>query len=255
VKLSIVIPLFNEVGNVGRIQREMLPVLKQLAALHQVEVIFVDDGSTDGTCSAIANSFILDSDPRLRSYIARHRHNRGVGAAIRTGFALSSGDIIVTSDSDGSYEFGEIPKLVLYLDQGMDVVTASPYHREGRVEGIPVHRLLLSRGCSLVYRLLVDRRIRTYTSLFRAYRRSVIENVSFESDGYHAMAELLVKAILKGYRATECPAVLRKRTIGTSKAQLTRTLLDHLRFQGSVLLYHMKLKPLIRRVEETRATP
>ena len=179
MKLSIVIPFFNEAGNVPRLQRELLPVVRELAVLHHVEVILVDDGSTDGTHTALATAFMGATGPHLQFGIAWHRDNRGLGAAIRTGFASSSGEVVVTADSDGSYEFGEIPALTSCLEPGVDIVTASPYHTNGRVEGVPAYRLLLSRGCSLIYRLLVDRKIRTYTSLFRAYRRTVIENVPF----------------------------------------------------------------------------
>jgi dolichol-phosphate mannosyltransferase len=221
--------------------------------LHQVEVLLVDDGSTDGTFIAVSGAFIGAGGPRLRFGVARHRQNRGLGAAMRTGFASAGGEVIVTIDSDGSYAFDEIPALVACLDSGVDLVTGSPYHRRGRAEAIPFHRLLLSRGCSLIYRFLVDWRIRTYTSIFRAYRRRVVENTPFEGDGYHAVTELLVKAILQGYRAAEYPTVLRKRSVGTSKSQLAHTLLGHLRFQGFVLLDRLGLRPLIRRAEESRA--
>ena len=254
MNISIVVPMFNEAENVPRIRAELQPEVDELTRLHEVDVVLVDDGSTDGTFDELARAFSSTGGPQLRFEIVRHRTNQGLGAALRTGFASCAGDVIVTVDSDGSYEFSEISALLFCLDPDVDLVTASPYHPNGNVEGIPAFRLLLSRGCSLGYRLLLDRQIHTYTCMFRAYRRSVIDNVEFESDGYLAVTELMVKAMLHGYRAVEYPAVLRKRSLGTSKANIARTIRDHLRFQASVFLKRSNPESLIGEPEGNRAS-
>ena len=246
--------MFNEAENVPRIHFELQPVVDELTRLHEVDVVLVDDGSTDGTFDELARMFSALGGPQLRFEIVRHQSNQGLGAALRTGFASCAGDVIVTVDSDGSYEFSEISALLLCLDPNIDLVTASPYHPNGRVEGIPAYRLLLSRGCSLGYRLLLDRKIHTYTCMFRVYRRSVIDNVVFEGDGYLAVTELMVKAMLMGYRVVEYPAVLRKRSRGTSKANIARTVRDHLRFQTSVLLNRSNPESLMHEPEGNRAS-
>ncbi len=156
--------------------------------------------------------------------------------------------MIVTTDSDGTYRYTEIPSLLSHLTVDVDVVTASPYHPAGGVAGVPGYRLVLSRGSSLIYRILVDRHVHTYTSLFRAYRRSVIEHVSFASNGFLAGTELMVKAMLAGYRVAEYPTVLYSRVYGVSKAKLARTIVAHLRFQGRVLLSRLGWAPLIKDV-------
>jgi dolichol-phosphate mannosyltransferase len=239
--LSIVIPCYNEVENVTKIQRELFPVVTQLAKRQLLEVIFVDDGSTDGTWQALSEAFGHDRPRNVLVRFERHQVNRGLGAALRTGFAAARGDIVVTTDSDGTYEFSEIPKLLSCLGPGVDLVTASPYHPDGGVEGVPAYRLILSRGSSTIYRALVDRHLHTYTSLFRAYRRQVIKYVSFEDDGYLSGTELLVNGILMGYRVAEYPAVLHVRAFGASKAKVARTILAHLRFQGRVVLHRLHL--------------
>jgi dolichol-phosphate mannosyltransferase len=71
----------------------------------------------------------------------------------------------------------------------VDIVTASPYHPHGGVVGVPLFRLVLSQGSSLIYRLLVDRNIHTYTCLYRAYRREVIDSIQFVSDGFRNRAD------------------------------------------------------------------
>lgn len=250
--LSTIIPFYNEVGNIPGIQREFLPVASHLAESCSLEVIFVDDGSTDGTGRVLKDVLGTDCPPRISITIKRHPVNRGLGAALRTGFAAACGEVVVTTDSDGTYEFSEIPALLSHLTRGIDVVTASPYHPAGSVDGVRPYRLVLSRGSSEIYRFLVDWRLHTYTCLFRAYRREVIERVSFESNGFLGGTELLVKAMLMGYRVGEYPAVLHSRVSGVSKAKLGRTILAHLRFQMRVLFHRLGLVPLAELHEAAR---
>jgi dolichol-phosphate mannosyltransferase len=244
--LSIVIPCYNEAENVPKIQAEFFPVVTELAKTHSLEVVFVDDGSTDGTWQALTNTFGNDNEPQVLVRFERHQVNRGLGAALRTGLTATRGEVVVTTDSDGTYKFSEIPSLLSYLTSDIDMVTASPYHPAGSVKGVPAYRLILSQGSSTIYRILVNWRVHTYTCLFRAYRRKVIEHVSFESDGFLAGTELLVKGMLMGYRVAEYPAVLHSRVFGASKAKLVRTILAHLGFQARVLLHRLNLVPFVQ---------
>ena len=240
--LSIIVPCYNEVDNVDKIEVELLPVLEGLADTQSVELIFVDDGSTDGTLPTLQKRLRENSScQNVEFKFEKHTTNLGLGAAIRTGLAASTGQIIVTTDSDGTYKFINIPDMINYLQDNIDIVTASPYHPQGEVVGVPRYRLILSQGSSMIYRILVDWKIHTYTCLFRVYRRQVIEDISFTSNGFLAGTELLVKAILKGYRVAEYPAVLYSRVYGASKAKLARTIWAHLRFQSEVLLYKLHL--------------
>lgn len=245
--LSIIVPCFNEVDNIDKLRAEFFPVVDRLAARQSVEVVFVDDGSRDGTGEALAAAF--GAAPRLdvSVRVERHERNRGLGAALRTGFAAAHGDILVTTDSDGTYRFEEIPALLARLVPEVDIVTASPYHPQGGVAGVPRYRLVLSQGSSLLYRLAVDWRLHTYTALFRAYRRPVVEQVSFAADGFLAGTELLVKAMLAGFHVAEHPAVLHARVHGVSKAKLVRTIRAHLGFQGRVVMHRLGLRRLVQR--------
>ncbi|MBX6772215.1 MAG: glycosyltransferase family 2 protein [Chloroflexi bacterium] len=229
--LTILIPCCNEVDNVALLANELMPVVEQLRQDRTVEIIFVDDGSSDGTGDALAERF--GSDPLVR--IVRHKRNRGLGAALRTGFRYARGAVIVTTDSDATYPFPLITDLLDRLEPGIDIVTASCYHPCGGIENVPSYRVFLSKGASLLYRALVDRRVHTYTCLFRAYRRTVITATPFAADGFLAVTEILVRAMWNGYRTAELPCILRSRRHGQSKAKIVRTILAHLRFQ-SVLL-------------------
>jgi len=249
MKLSFIVPCFNEVDNVSKLHDELLPVIEDIGKgsgqpslknVNLVELIFVDDGSRDGTLERLKATFKPRKDSDVIFKYARHDINRGLGAAIRTGFQTAEGDILITVDSDGTYDFKGIPELLSILSSGADIVTASPYHPKGGVAGVPGYRLFLSRGSSFLYRILVDRNVYTYTCLFRAYRSDVIKNISFRSDGFLAGSEILVKAILQGFRVAEFPAVLHKRTYGVSKARIAQTIFSHLGFQTWVLMYRVQ---------------
>lgn len=250
--LSIVIPCYNEADNVPKLEDEFLPVVRQLRDAGSiggletdvVEVVFVDDGSVDGTLSALKGALGALQEPSLHVRFEQHRVNKGLGAALRTGFAAAQGDVVVTTDSDGTYRFQEIPTLLAHLTPEVSIVTASPYHPQGGVANVPGHRLVLSRGSSLLYRILVDTTIYTYTALFRAYRSDVIKKVRFTADGFLGGTELMVNALLRGYRVAEYPTVLHSRAHGVSKAKLLQTIGAHLRYQRRILGYRLGVTAL-----------
>ncbi len=230
--LSIVIPCFNEEEALPQLRERLPTVLDRVSSRYaDVRVLLVDDGSTDATLSLLRQHFA--ADPRFSILV--HEQNRGLGAALKTGFAASRSDVVVTTDADGTYEFGEILGLCALLAPDVDVVTASPYHPDGGVDGVPAYRLILSQGASLCYRVLLDPGLHTYTAMFRAYRRQVLDLVQFSSPGYLAMAEILSEALLAGFRVAEFPTVLHVRKYGQSKAKVARILRDHLRFQAGLV--------------------
>jgi dolichol-phosphate mannosyltransferase len=242
MNLSIVIPCYNEAQNVPFIAEQLFPMVEQWSQNGAVQVVLVDDGSTDDTLARLHE--LVGDRPWVQ--VVSHGQNRGLGAAVRTGFAHAQGDVIVTTDSDGTYPFAEIPRLLERLTPDVDIVVASPYHPQGRVEGVVAYRLVLSQGASLLYRLLLDWRLHTYTSLFRAYRRQVVERVPSDANGFLMPAEFLAHAILLGCRVVEYPTVLHVRRHGQSKARVARIVLAHLRFQARLLrrrLTHQRLTP------------
>lgn len=252
MKISIVVPCYNEVDNIENLDHEFFPIAEGLLGarllddkvIHGVEVVFVDDGSNDKTSDVLRSAFAGRGRDNFVLKFEKHEVNRGLGAAIRTGFNASTGDIIVTTDSDGTYKFSTIPSLIASMKNGVDIITASPYHPQGEVVGVPAYRIFLSRGSSLLYRLLLKWNIYTYTALYRGYRRKVIEDISFKADDYLAGTELMVKAMLKGYTVAEYPAALHRRVFGVSKARLMQTIRSHLRFQTGLLLHRLRIRSL-----------
>ena len=103
------------------------------------------------------------------------------------------------------------------------------------VENVPTYRVVLSKAASLMYRVILHWDIHTYTCMFRAYRRRVIETVGFESDGFLGVTELLANAVDAGYGVGELPCTLRARRYGQSKARVLQIIRSHLRFQWQLV--------------------
>lgn len=226
--VSIVIPCFNEAESLPALGSRLPAVLDLLCRRYaDVRVLLVDDGSTDATPLMLQK--LAAQEPRYT--VMTHHKNQGLGAALRTGFSHSRSDVVITTDADGTYDFGEILGLAALLTPGVDIVTASPYHPAGCIEGVPAYRLALSLGASLCYRLLLDFNLHTYTAMFRAYRRTVLDTIQFSSTDYLSMTEILVSALLHGYSIAEFPVTLNVRKYGQSKARIARILRDHFLFQ------------------------
>lgn len=260
MKLSVIVPCYNEADNVLKLYNELMPVVEGLVSHGwknmlekniSAEIIFVDDGSKDETTPKLKEAFGSENKPGLTFKFVKHPANKGLGAAVRTGFLNANGDIILTVDSDGTYKFSEIPALLSFLTPDVDIVTASPYHPLGGVVGVPAYRLLLSRGSSFLYRVLVNWNIHTYTCLFRAYRSEVVRTVDFKSNGFLGGTEMLVNAMLRGYKVAEFPAVLYKRMYGVSKARIMQTIMSHLSFQAWAFMYRVQLMAGIKHKQAT----
>jgi dolichol-phosphate mannosyltransferase len=224
--VSIIIPIFNEETGISHLSEKLNGLNTLLSPEYDLEFIFVDDGSSDGTVEALKEHFLEKS---MRVRIVEHTVNLGVGAAFRTGFRKAQGDLVCTIDADCTYSPEGLKNLLSALtDTGADIAVASPYHPDGGVEGVPAWRLVLSKGCSGLYRLLSPLKLYTYTSIFRAYRAEVVRNVQFKGNGFVSASEILIAAGRQGYSVTEVPMVLRARTIGRSKMKVARTVASHL---------------------------
>lgn len=231
MRRSLVVPCYQE--------EEALKAFRALVPLLDVEeILFVDDGSTDGTAGILRSLEVADE--RIR--ILTHDHNRGVGAAMRTGLEASRGEVVVVYDVDRTYPPETIGRLVEAVEAGADIATASPFVEGGELEDVPFHRAVLSRGAAMAYRMAVGasgKQIRTYTCAFRAYRRSWISRLAFESDGFAAAAEILGLALQAGAKVVEVPAPLTARREGESKMHVGRAMRGHVRVIRRLALRRM----------------
>ena len=235
-RISVVAPLYNEKDGIAMLAQTLSQLAARLGPDRELECVLVDDGSRDGTTEEAKKQFA--SWPRVVH--VKHERNRGVGAAVRSGFAAASGEVICTIDSDCTFDPLQIPELLDLMErEKADIGTASPYHPQGGVENVPPWRLLLSRGASVVYRRVSASRLFSYTALMRAYRRKVVETVPFESDGFSATTEVLLRAVQQGYRVVELPMVLKSRAIGVSKMKVIDTIRMHLGLMSRALWWRI----------------
>jgi dolichol-phosphate mannosyltransferase len=234
--VSVIAPFYNELDGMPRLSAKLAELADVLAPQYELECVLVDDGSQDGSSDAAREAF--GWCPRF--VLARHDRNQGLTAALRTGFSKATGEIVVTVDADCTYDPLQVPRLIEALDsQNADLTTASPYHPEGGVENVVGWRLFLSRGASWMYRLVCSNKLYTYTSMMRAYRRAVIENVRIESEGFAGVTEILLQASRQGYRVAEVPMVLRSRVTGVSKMKVMRSIKMHLQLMWRALLWRI----------------
>ncbi|MBO3463430.1 glycosyltransferase family 2 protein [Aetokthonos hydrillicola Thurmond2011] len=228
--VSIIVPCFNESEGIESLEKKLLPVLAKLRSTRSVELICIDDGSIDDTFIKLEQAF------SQQAKIIRHPENKGLSAAIRTGFSHSTGNIICTIDSDCTYD----PEYLIYLldlMQGdVDIATASPYHPKGRVKNVPGWRLFLSKGLSQIYRLVLPQKLYTYTSMFRAYRREVMETIQVTYPGFLGLVEIVAEAMLCGYKVAEYPTELTNRVYGQSKLRVARVVRSHLQYIGKLII-------------------
>ncbi len=224
--VSVIIPCHNEEAGLEHLRARLLDSLPGLekAGPYRFEVLLFDNGSTDGTLRRMEELFGRDG----RFKIHHSPANVGIGGSLRAGLALTVGEIVVGMDSDCTYEPDAIADLIAPLSGGWDVSTGSPYHPEGHVLHVPGWRLLLSRGLSVVYRTVTPLTLWTYTSMFRGYRREVLESITWRSDGFLSTSEILIEAAAAGFTICEVPTTLAVRRFGASKIRLLSVIRDHL---------------------------
>jgi dolichol-phosphate mannosyltransferase len=225
-KLSIIIPCYNEEEGINNLDGRLSPILDELGMDWELEIIFVDDGSTDRTKELLELHF----GSRVGVRVISHEINKNLGAAMRTGFEACTGDVVITMDSDCTYDPEGIFEMLNLLDEETSIITASPYHPKGKVEGVPEYRLFLSKAISWIYRLVTGAKIHTFTALFRVQRKEVVKNITFKSNNFLATAEMLIYALMKDYGVKEYPTTLQVRKYGVSKMKLFLVIKSHLKF-------------------------
>jgi dolichol-phosphate mannosyltransferase len=240
--LSIVVPCYNEADSIPLLHSELTKIWPEFTKLYETELILVDDGSSDNTAELLKAAFAEYTNFQ----VVRHEVNQNLGAALRTGFAASKSDFVVPLDADCTTPMVVIPRMLARLENGADLVTASPYHPEGALKGVPVIRQIPSKGLVMILKLLLGSKNYTYTVMVRAYRREVVDEVPIRYNNFVAMTQIFCEAILKGFRVEDEPAILSTREFGASKMQTGRTIVVQLRFL-STILWPVFRKRILRR--------
>lgn len=213
MRVLTIIPTYNEL--------ESLPktLARLRAAVPESDVLIADDNSPDGT-GDLADGFAAN-DPQV--HVLHRAGKEGLGAAYLAGFTwgLEAGyDVLVEMDADGSHQPEQLPLLLDAVEQGADLVLGSRWIPGGKVVNWPLHRKLISTCGSLYSRLILGIPIRDVTGGYRAFKRSTLEQLDFnsvESVGYGFQVDMLWRVCQKGLKVVEVPITFVEREFGASK--------------------------------------
>jgi len=211
VALSIVIPIYNEEGNIEPLYREIEGALEGLGV--EYEILAIDDGSTDDSFTVLKR--LHEEDPRVR--VIRFRRNFGQTAAFAAGFDAAWGEMVVTLDADLQNDPADIPLLLSKIEEGYDVVSG---WRVGRKDPFLTRRLP-----SMVANWLISQttgvRLHDHGCSLKAYRSEVIKEVRLYGELHRFIPAL---ASWMGVRVAEVPVQHHARRFGKSKYGLARTI-------------------------------
>jgi dolichol-phosphate mannosyltransferase len=206
--LSIVVPLFNEAESIAALYAELSDVARRNS--YDVEILFIDDGSTDGSWAEVRQ--LADGDPRVRGI--RFRRNFGKAAALSAGFQAARGAEVVTLDADLQDDPAEIPQLLGVLASGYDVVSGWK-----KVRHDPWHKVLPSRAFNWLISWLTGVRLHDHNCGLKCYRREVFSEVRLYGE-LHRFVPVLAHA--RGFRVGEAVVRHRPRKFGHSKYGVRR---------------------------------
>jgi dolichol-phosphate mannosyltransferase len=247
--IRFVIPAYNEAENIPNLMADLAPRARELGA----RIIFVDDGSKDGTYEAIQ-----EHRDGLHLAVVRHPVNRGLGTAINSGLRAAlgesqDGDAIVTLEADNTSDLDDLPAMLAKFNAGADVVLASVYAPGGRIVGVAPWRLAASKAVSNTFRYaggLKD--IHTLSSLYRVYRAGTLRRAAetygwllVREPGFAANVELLLKLYNAGATVAEVATVNDwSRRLGTSKMNLKPTVMAYGRLMAAQIVGRIQPPPM-----------
>jgi glycosyltransferase involved in cell wall biosynthesis len=208
MRLSVVIPCFNEVGTLGKIIESV-----KKSGFEDLEIIVVDDYSTDGSRELLAGDLAGELDQ-----VIFHDRNMGKGAALRTGFKAATGDLVVVQDADLEYDPSELPRLARLIIEGKaDVVFGS------RFAGGESHRVLYywhSLGNAFLTTLsnmFTNINLTDMETCYKMFKREVIQSLDLKENRFGFEPEVTAKLARRGVRIFEIGISYSGRTYGEGK--------------------------------------
>ena len=213
--ISVIVPLYNEEQNLEALHREISEALRKVGRPY--EMIYVNDGSTDGSAGVLEELTMTDSGIS----ILHLRRNFGKAMALSAGFKEACGDIIITLDADLQDNPVEIPRFIAGIESGYDLVSGWKYRRQD-----PLSKTLPSRVFNKVVSMFTGLEIHDFNCGFKAYSRNLVDRLRIYGELHRYIPALAHSA---GYRVTEIKVDHRPRKFGKSKygwERYTRGLLD-----------------------------
>jgi glycosyltransferase involved in cell wall biosynthesis len=225
-----VVPLLNETATLGALYAETEAALSP--SEFEWEMVFVDDGSTDGSYRELVRLHAAYTNVR----VVRLRRNFGKAAALAAGFDVAAGEIVVTMDADLQDDPHEIPRLVTKLDEGYDLVTGWKSDRKD-----PFSRRVVSHVYNGATRLATGVRLHDMNCGLKAYRAEVLEHVQVYGERHRFMPVL---AHHHGFAVTEIPVNHRPRANGRSRFGIERYLRSPFDLLTIVFMGRYRYRPL-----------
>ena len=208
-EVSVVVPLLDEQDNIGPLYEQ---ITQTLAGRYSFEMIFIDDGSTDGSFAVLAK--LHKADAKVR--VIRFRRNFGQTAALAAGFAHARGRIIVALDADLQNDPADIPQMIAKLDEGFDVVSGWRKKRHDNA----ITRLLPSKIANWLISRITGVKLHDYGCTLKAYRREVLAETKLYGEMHRFIPAI---ASWSGAKIAEMVVNHRPRTAGAAKYGLART--------------------------------
>lgn len=230
MELAVVIPLLNERESLLMLYEQLVAVLEPLARSY--ELIFIDDGSTDGSYDVLQQLHARDS----RVKVLQFRRNYGKSAALAAGFAEATGEVIITMDADLQDDPAEIPSLLSVLGQGYDMVSGWKLPRRD-----PISKRLPSTVFNVAVRLLTGVTLHDFNCGLKAYRRGVVKDLVLYGE-LHRYIPVLVHWC--GFSVREVQIHHRPRQFGKSKFGASRFVRSFFDLLTIVFLTQYAVRPL-----------
>ena len=206
MKLSIIIPVYNEVKNIGEI------VKRVQATRLAMEIIIVDDGSKDGTVEILQKL-----DGKRKVHVLLQEKNQGKGAAVVTGMRAAKGDIILIQDADLEYDPRDYPALLKPIQEGVaDVVYGSRFLGAAHRVTMFWHQLA-NQLLTLMTNILYDSILTDMETGYKVFRREVIEGMTIRAKRFNFEPEFTAKILKRKYRIYEVPITFNPRDYSEGK--------------------------------------
>jgi len=206
MKLSVIIPVYNEVESIETI-------IQRVRATNLVhEIVLVDDGSKDGTRDILKK---LEGQKDL--HIILHEKNQGKGAAVRTGMFAAQGDILLIQDADLEYDPRDYPELLKPLEEGVaDVVYGSRFL--GRAHRVTMFwHMVPNKSLTLMTNILYNTILTDMETGYKVFRKEVIQGMTIRANSFNFEPEFTAKILKRNYRIFEVPITFNPRDYSQGK--------------------------------------
>jgi glycosyltransferase involved in cell wall biosynthesis len=228
--ISLVIPVYNEEGNLSELHRRLTTVLGDLALPY--EIIFIDDGSSDGTWNLVRQ--LRAQDAHVLGL--RHRRNFGKARALSHGFGVAKGSAIITMDGDLQDDPDELPRFIETLNDGYDLASGWKQHRQD-----PLGKTAPSKVFNWTVRKVTGVQLHDFNCGFKGYRRDAAQSIRLYGE-LHRFTPVLANA--EGFRIAELPVKHHPRTWGQSKYGMSRLVKGFLDLLTVFFLTEYRQRPM-----------